>query len=146
MPLKSATCGRELEAGLRRRPGSNNVTFDGKPPDGVFVMHSPVRRDGERLRGKIAFPELPNGIDDRRLANPTPCGIRKNKDQLFRSQNAESLTEHPAFAKQSSLVDETGIEPATSSLRTKRQRLFSGWLRVPHFASDTRLEPCPSVA
>jgi hypothetical protein len=26
--------------------------------------------------------------------------------------------EHPAFAKQSSLVDETGIEPATSSLRT----------------------------
>src|ERR1700676_145424 len=39
MPLKSATCGRELEAGLRRRPGSNNVTFDGKPLDGVFVMH-----------------------------------------------------------------------------------------------------------
>jgi len=34
-----ATCGRELEAGLRRRPGSNNVTFDGKPLDGVFVMH-----------------------------------------------------------------------------------------------------------
>jgi hypothetical protein len=32
-------------------------------------------RDGERLRGKIAFPELPNGIDDRRVANPTPCGI-----------------------------------------------------------------------
>jgi hypothetical protein len=29
-----------------------------------------------RLRGKIAFPEVPNGIDDRRLANPTPCGIR----------------------------------------------------------------------
>jgi hypothetical protein len=26
-------------AGLRRRPGSNNVTFDGKPLDGVFVMH-----------------------------------------------------------------------------------------------------------
>src|SRR5580658_10654299 len=40
MPLKSATCGRELEAGLRRRPGSNNVTFDGKPLDGVFVMHT----------------------------------------------------------------------------------------------------------
>src|SRR6266853_5420617 len=40
MPLKSVTCGRELEAGLRRRPGSNNVTFDGKPLDGVFVMHS----------------------------------------------------------------------------------------------------------
>ena len=30
-PLKSATCGRELKPGLRRRPGSNNVTFDGKP-------------------------------------------------------------------------------------------------------------------
>ena len=71
------------------------------------------------LRGKIAFAELPNGIDDRRLANPTPCGIRKNKDQLFWSHNAESRTEHPAFAKQSSLVDETGIEPATSSLRTR---------------------------
>jgi hypothetical protein len=28
--------------------------------------------------------------------------------------------EHPAFAKQSSLVDETGIEPATSSLRTRK--------------------------
>jgi hypothetical protein len=40
MPLKSATCGRELEAGLRSRPGSNNVTFDGKPLDGVFVMRS----------------------------------------------------------------------------------------------------------
>src|SRR5437660_10794621 len=40
MPLKSAACGRELEAGLRRRPGSNNVTFDGKPLDGVFVMHN----------------------------------------------------------------------------------------------------------
>ena len=26
--------------------------------------------------GKIAFPELPNGIGDRRVANPTPCGIR----------------------------------------------------------------------
>jgi hypothetical protein len=44
MPLKSAACGRELEAGLRRRPGSNNVTFDGKPLDGVFVMHSSVTR------------------------------------------------------------------------------------------------------
>src|SRR6266436_214585 len=44
MPLKSATCGRELEAGLRRRPGSNNVTFDGKPLDGVFVMHNPDER------------------------------------------------------------------------------------------------------
>jgi hypothetical protein len=52
--------------------------------------------------------------------NPTPCGIRKNKDQLFRSHNAESRMEHPAFAKQSSLVDETGIEPATSSLRTRK--------------------------
>ena len=83
------------------------------------IIERPARRDGERLRGKIAFAELPNGIDDRRLANPTPCGIRKNKDQLFRSHNAESRTEHPAFAKQSSLVDETGIEPATSSLRTR---------------------------
>ncbi len=82
------------------------------------IIERPARRDGERLRGKIAFPELPNGIDDPRLPNPTPCGIRKNKDQLFRSHNAESRTEHPAFAKQSSLVDETGIEPATSSLRT----------------------------
>src|SRR6266550_3942003 len=82
------------------------------------IIERPARRDGERLRGKIAFAELPNGIDDRWLANPTPCGIRKNKDQPFRSHNAESRTEHPAFAKQSSLVDETGIEPATSSLRT----------------------------
>jgi hypothetical protein len=40
MPLKSATCGRELEAGLRRRPGSNNVTFDGKPLDGVFFRYA----------------------------------------------------------------------------------------------------------
>jgi hypothetical protein len=39
-------------------------------------------------------------------------------DAVFRSHNAESRMEHPAFAKQSSLVDETGIEPATSSLRT----------------------------
>jgi hypothetical protein len=29
-----------LEPGLRRRPGSNNVTFDRKPLDGVFGMHS----------------------------------------------------------------------------------------------------------
>jgi hypothetical protein len=35
-----------------------------------------------------------------------------------RSHNAESRMEHAAVAKQSSLVDETGIEPATSSLRT----------------------------
>ncbi len=34
------------------------------------------------------------------------------------STQVESRMEHPAFAKQSSLVDETGIEPATSSLRT----------------------------
>src|SRR5271169_4206443 len=50
MPLKSATCGRELEAGLRRRPGSNNVTFDGKPLDGVFVMH----RHDARLKPRRA--------------------------------------------------------------------------------------------
>jgi hypothetical protein len=31
--------------------------------------------------------------------------------------------EHPAFAKQSSLVDETGIEPATSSLRKQKVNL-----------------------
>ena len=43
------------------------------------IIERPARRDGERQRGKIAFPELPNGIDDRRLANPTPCGIRWNK-------------------------------------------------------------------
>src|SRR5438445_3570043 len=84
------------------------------------IIERPARRDGERLRGKIAFAELPNGIDDRRLANPTPYGIRKNKDQLFRSHNAESRTEHPAFAKQSSLVDERGFEPPASSLRTRR--------------------------
>src|SRR6266446_8689314 len=40
------------------------------------IIERPAGRDGERLPGKIAFPELPNGIDDRRLANPTPCGIR----------------------------------------------------------------------
>ena len=31
--------------------------------------------------------------------------------------------EHPAFAKQNSLVDETGIEPATSSLRKQTVKL-----------------------
>src|SRR3984893_19533069 len=82
------------------------------------IIERPARRDGERLLGKIAFSELPNGIDDRRLAYPATCEIRKGEQQLFRSHNAESRTEHPAFAKQSSLVDETGIEPATSSLRT----------------------------
>src|SRR5229473_5886358 len=53
MPLKSATCGRELEAGLRRRPGSNNVTFDGKPLDGVFVMHRRQRKT--RWLGAFVF-------------------------------------------------------------------------------------------
>src|SRR5438552_13014478 len=47
------------------------------------IIERPARRDGERLRGKIAFAELPNGIDDRRLANPTPCGIRKIKTNSF---------------------------------------------------------------
>ena len=46
------------------------------------------------------------------------CGIRENKDKLFQCHNAESWMEQPAFAKQNWLVDETGIEPATSSLRT----------------------------
>src|SRR6266436_10163011 len=55
MPLKSATCGRELEAGLRRRPGSNNVTFDGKPLDGVFVMHS--RKIGPNFNPEVGFVE-----------------------------------------------------------------------------------------
>ena len=59
------------------------------------IIERPARRDGERLRGKIASPELPNGIDDRWLANPTPCGFRENKDKLFRSHNAESRMEHP---------------------------------------------------
>ena len=35
------------------------------------IIERLARRNGERLRGKIAFGELPNGIDDRRLANPT---------------------------------------------------------------------------
>jgi hypothetical protein len=48
---------------------------------------------------------------------PRLAEFARIKDQLFRSHNAESRVEHP-FAKQSSLVDETGIEPATSSLRT----------------------------
>jgi hypothetical protein len=55
-------------------------------------------------------------IDGSRI--PRLAGFARNKDQFFRSHNAESRMEHPAFAKQSSLVDETGIEPATSSLRT----------------------------
>ena len=40
------------------------------------IIERPARRDGERLRGKIVFAELPNGIGDRRVANPMPCGIR----------------------------------------------------------------------
>jgi hypothetical protein len=54
------------------------------------------------------------------LARKPKLRMRTKPDQLFRSHNAESRMEHPAFAKQSSLVDETGIEPATSSLRTRR--------------------------
>ena len=53
--------------------------------------------------------------------NRRPAGRESHArlDQLFRSHNGESRMEHPAFAKQSSLVDETGIEPATYSLRTR---------------------------
>ena len=54
MPLKSATCGRELEAGLRRRPGSNNVTFDGEPLDGFFVMHNLICGQGKILALSLA--------------------------------------------------------------------------------------------
>ena len=43
--------------------------------------------------------------------------IKTNSSGLI-TPKAESRMDHPAFAKQSSLVDETGIEPATSSLRT----------------------------
>src|SRR5882757_8509497 len=103
---------------IRELQASRQSSWRALASTATRIIERPARRDGERLRGKIAFAELPNGIDDRWLANPTPCGTRKNKDQPFRSHNAESRTEHPAFAKQSSLVDETGIEPATSSLRT----------------------------
>ena len=43
---------------------------------------------------------------------------RRDRPDAHRRLDAESRMEHPAFTKQSSLVDETGIEPATSSLRT----------------------------
>src|SRR6266853_3156994 len=65
MPLKSATCGRELEAGLRGRQGSNNVTFDGKTLDGVFVMHRrnyrarPRPRKTQRGGALCPGPKLP---------------------------------------------------------------------------------------
>jgi len=83
---------RELQASRREQLAALASTA-------TRIIERPARRDGERLRGKIASPELPNGIDDRWLANPTPCGIRENKDQLFRSHNAESRMEHPGFAR-----------------------------------------------
>ncbi len=58
MPLKSATCGRELEAGLRRRPGSNNVTFDGKPLDGVFGNLRSTRSNGQGALTAKSAPRL----------------------------------------------------------------------------------------
>src|SRR6266478_3761240 len=82
MPLKSATCGRELEAGLRRRPGSNNVTFDGKPLDGVFVMHNLLgapklrTRAGEQLfSARRPFEPASTGHRPRLLSGPFASSV-----------------------------------------------------------------------
>jgi|SRR5207249_3744162 len=73
MPLKSASCGRELEAGLRRRPGSNNVTFDGKPLDGVFVMHRKPNPWGHMA----PQPSTWRGRSEQILLNQVGCEARK---------------------------------------------------------------------
>src|SRR5260221_9459231 len=84
---------------IRQLQASRQSSWRALASTATGIIERPARRDGERLRGKIAFPELPNGIDDRWLANPTPCGIRKNKDQLFRSHNAESRMRASGFRK-----------------------------------------------
>ena len=73
MPLKSASCGRELEAGLRRRPGSNNVTFGGKPLDGVFVMHRKPNPWGHMA----PQPSTWRGRSEQILLNQVGCEARK---------------------------------------------------------------------
>src|ERR1700730_1841928 len=72
--------------------------------------------NGCRGRSRSLSFRMESTTDGSRI--PRLAEFARTKDQLFRSYNAESRMEHPAFAKQSSLVDETGIEPATSSLRT----------------------------
>jgi hypothetical protein len=44
-----------VEPRLRTRPGSNNVTFDGKQLDGVFGMH---RSDGDHITLLFALIRL----------------------------------------------------------------------------------------
>ena len=48
---------RELQASRREQLAALASTA-------TRIIERPARRDGERLRGKIAFPELPNGIAD----------------------------------------------------------------------------------
>ena len=74
----------------------------GTPKFGLSTQHR-----GRSLSLSFRMESTTNGSRIPRLAEF--AGI---KDQLFRSHNGESRMEHPAFAKQSSLVDQTGIEPA----------------------------------
>src|SRR5712664_1841824 len=89
MPLKSATCGRELEAGLRRRPGSNNVTFDGKPLDGVFVMH--------RIRSSPTAPST-DFLSRLSMSKVSDAGEGESLGSIsYKNQRQEELLQPNAF-------------------------------------------------
>src|SRR5216684_2857058 len=60
---------------IRELQASRQSSWRALASTATRIIERPARRDGERLRGKIVFPELLNGIDDRWLANPTRCGI-----------------------------------------------------------------------
>ena len=82
------------------------------------IIECPARRDGEPLRGKTPFPVLRNGIDGRRSRIPCLAEFARVKTYSSGLITPKAGWSIRFFAKQSSLVDETGIEPATSSLRT----------------------------
>ena len=82
------------------------------------IIECPACRDGEPLRGKIPFPVLRNGIDDRRSRIPSLAefaGVKTHSSGLITAKAGWSIR---LSQSKESLVDETGIEPATSSLRT----------------------------
>jgi len=58
---------------LRRRPGSNNVTFEGKPLDGVFVMHRKPNPWGHMA----PQPSTWRGRSEQILLNQVGCEARK---------------------------------------------------------------------
>jgi len=58
---------------LRRRPGSNNVTFDGKLLDGVFVMHRKPNPWGHMA----PQPSTWRGRSEQILLNQVGCEARK---------------------------------------------------------------------